>query len=153
MKAPGTDRRRGFALLEALAAIVIMAGVGAALFGLVNTGLRNLSKAEAHMTTTSLQPQLLAWIRALEIPELPAHRRASLTLEIDETPYRAEADLRRIHGPVMATSSNGQPGIHQLALYDVTITVYDDNRRLDRIRTRRVAHRQVRPATQQQPQL
>lgn len=135
--------QRGFALLEALVAMVILAGVGVALFALINTGLQSLNKAQAHVASTSIQPQVLAWVRTINLGELPASREASLSFWVEQAEYRAEARLERVHGPLMATSASGSPGIHQIALYDVTVRVYDNNRPLDHIRTRRVASRQV----------
>jgi len=133
----------GFALLEALVAIVIMAGTGAALFAMVNTGLQGMARAEAHMVTTGLQPQLLAWVRSIDLADLPARRQSTITLQSGTAQYRAQAGLERIRGPRPVVSGTGTPGIHHVALYDVTITLYDNNRRLNRIRTRRVASKQV----------
>lgn len=140
-----TRRVRGFALLEALVAIVIVSSVGVALFALINTGLQNLEKAEAHAATTSLQPEILAWVRQQELAELPAQAEHEQQFAGSERSYTARARFERIHGPVMATTSSGSAGIHQIALYDVTVTLYDNNRRLQAIHTRRVASRQVAP--------
>jgi len=133
----------GFALLEALVAMVIVAAVGTALFALINTGLQSLNKAEAHAQSIGIQPQLLAWVRTIELERLPASHRAEMSLWSGQTQYRAEASLERIHGPVMAVTASGSPGIHQIALYDVTVRIYANNRPLDPLHTRRVASRQV----------
>jgi len=61
------NRRRGFALLEALVAIVLVAGVGSALFALINVGLQGLMRAEAHAESVSLQPHVLSGLRTIEI--------------------------------------------------------------------------------------
>ena len=139
----GAPRQKGFALLEALVALVIVAGVGSALFALINTGLQNLRKAEAHIATTTLQPQILAWVRTLDLSELPASREASLTLQTERGPYRAEALVKRFHGPLYATTVSGSPGIHQIALYNVRINLFQGERQLETLRTRVTASRQV----------
>lgn len=142
MTLTGSDRRgapNGFALLEALVAMVIVAGVGVALYALINTGINGLIKAESHITTTSLQPHVLGWVRTIDLTTLPETQSSSITFWQDGHPVRAEARLERIHGPSLATTRNGDPGLHRLALYNVTITLYEDQRRLDEIRTRRVA--------------
>ena len=135
--------QRGFALLEALVALVIVAGVGTALFALINTGLQNLRKAEAHIATTTLQPQILAWVRTIDLSELPSNREASLTLQTGRGPYRVEALAERFHGPLYAANVSGSPGIHQIALYNVTIDVFQGARQLDTLHTRLTASKQV----------
>lgn len=136
-------RLGGFALLEALVAMVIVAAVGSALFGLINTGLQSLNKAEAHVATTNIQPQILSWVRTVDLGELPVSHSAEFELTGNQFRYRAVADFQRLHGPTMASSGGGSPGIHQIALYDVTVTLYGNNRPIDQIVTRRVAHNQV----------
>lgn len=137
------SNERGFALLEALVALVIVAGVGTALFALINTGLQNLRKAESHIATTTLQPQILAWVRTINLSELPPNRDASLTLQTERGPYRVEALAERFHGPLYATNVSGSPGIHQIALYDVRIDVFQGARQLDTLHTRLTASKQV----------
>lgn len=136
----------GFALLEALVALVIVAGVGTALFALVNTGLQNLRKAEAHIASTTLQPHILAWVRTLDLSELPAAREATLTLQTERGAYRAEALAQRFHGPLYATAVSGSPGIHQIALYNVTVNLFQGERQLETLHTRMTASRQVADA-------
>jgi len=140
---PQSDGAEGFALLEALVAMVIVAAVGTALFALINTGLQSLNKAEAHAESIGLQPQVLAWVRTIDLERLPASHRAEISLWSGQTQYRAEASLERIHGPVMAVTASGSPGIHQVALYDVRVRIYANNRPLDPLHTRRVASQQV----------
>ncbi|PAV25022.1 type II secretion system protein [Tamilnaduibacter salinus] len=134
---------RGFALLEALVALVIVAGVGAALFALINTGLQNLAKAEAHAATTTLQPQILAWVRTIELGELPADKQAVAEFQNGQGVVTAEAQFERFQGPTFAVTGSGAKGIHQVALYDVEVTLYAGPRRLDQIHTRRAASKQV----------
>lgn len=137
---------KGFALLEALVALVIVAGVGSALFALINTGLQNLRKAEAQIATTALQPQILAWVRTLDLSELPATRDAVLKLKTERGVYRAEAFARRFHGPLFATTASGNPGIHQIALYSVRVRLFKGDRQLKTLHTRLAASKQVADA-------
>ena len=134
---------RGFALLEALVALVIVSGVGAALFALINTGLQNLAKAEAHVATTTLQPQVLAWVKSIDLEELPASKQAETAFRDDRGIVSAEAVFERFQGPTFAVTGSGAMGIHQVALYDVEVTLSSGGRALDRIVTRRAASMQV----------
>jgi len=134
---------RGFALLEALVALVIVSGVGAALFALINTGLQNLAKAEAHVATTTLQPQVLAWVRSIDLEELPANKEAQTTFRNERGIVSAEAVFERFQGPTFAVTGSGAMGIHQVALYNVEVNLYSEGRALDRIVTRRAASMQV----------
>lgn len=147
-RARSLSRGRGFALLEALVAIVVMAAVGSALFALISSGLQNLQKAERHVAITSVQPDLIAWVRSVNLPELPANHRATMQLAYEGRPYSAEAQFERMHGPAAATGPGGNEGIHALALYDVTVTLYHEEQFFGSFRLRKVAHRQVRPAPQ-----
>ena len=143
---PGTQTRsatQGFALLEALVALVIVSAVGTALFALINTGLQNLHKAENHATAVRLQPQVLAWVRSIELEQLPASHEASLSLWHERTEYQLNARFERMHGPVRALNSSGSPGIHEVALYNVTVRIYANDRQFDPIHTRRVHSHQV----------
>jgi Tfp pilus assembly protein PilV len=141
-------RRNGFALLEALVALVIVAGVGTALFALINTGLQNLGRAEAHVAVTTLQPQILAWVRSAELSELPASKTVSTEFRTGDKIFTATAEFDRFQGPTFATTASGTMGIHQVALYDVAIEVRSPERLLDTLFTRRAASKQVMDAPQ-----
>lgn len=136
-------REAGFALLEALVALVIVAGVGTALFALINTGLQSLAKAEAHVQTTSLQPQVLAWVRSIDLSELPQNLSAQTEFVSNRQQVRAEAHFDLFQGPTFALTGSGAMGLHQVALYDVRISLASDQRRLDEIHTRVAASKQV----------
>ncbi|WP_049756893.1 type II secretion system protein [Marinobacter nauticus] len=136
-------RSRGFALLEALVALVIVAGVGAALFALINTGLQNLAKAEAHVATTSVQPQILAWVKSADLSELPENQESSRVFQTSAGEIEARAEYQRFQGPTFAITGSGAMGIHQVALYNVRVSLYLGSRRLEDILTRRVASKQV----------
>lgn len=141
-------RRNGFALLEALVALVIVSGAGTALFALINTGLQNLARAEAHVAVTTLQPQILAWVRSAELSELPSSRTASTEFQAGDQILTVTAKFNRFQGPSFATTVSGSPGIHQVALYDVAIEVRSIERLLDTLYTRRAASKQVMDAPQ-----
>lgn len=134
---------KGFALLEALVALVIVTGVGTALFALINSGLQNLSKAEAHVATTTIQPQVLAWVRSINLNELPPSKTASVEFQSSAGAISVEAMFERFQGPTLAITGSGAMGIHQVALYDVDVTLFMGLHRLDDIHTRRAASKQV----------
>lgn len=141
-------RRNGFALLEALVALVIVSGVGTALFALINTGLQNLGRAEAHVAVTTLQPQILAWVRSAELSELPSSKTISTEFRSEDHGLTVTAKFNRFQGPAFATNAGGSAGIHQVALYDVAIEVTSAERLLDTLYTRRAASKQVMDAPQ-----
>lgn len=133
----------GFALLEALVALVIVAGVGTALFALINTGLQSLIKAEAHVQATTLQPQILAWVRSVDLSELPQELQVRSEFISQQQVISAEAHFQRFQGPTFALTGSGAMGLHQVALYDVSVRLNNGQRTLDEIHTRIAASKQV----------
>ncbi|MEQ5833665.1 type II secretion system protein [Marinobacter sp. NFXS9] len=136
-------RAGGFALLEALVALVIVASVGAALFALINTGVQNLAKAEASVATTTLEPQVLSWVRGIDLSQLPETKQADIEFQSESGSVSARAFFKRVAGPTFTVTGSGARGIHQVALYRVDIELWHGQRRLDEIVTRRVASKQV----------
>ncbi len=145
---PRANRRRGFALLEALVAIVLVAGVGSALFALINVGLQGLLRAEAHAESVSLQPHVLSWLRTIEIDNLAESWESELSLTSQKQQYDVLANFTRIQGPAYTKDTIGAPGIHLIALYDVTVTIRREGRLINRFVTRRVESEQIAPPPQ-----
>ncbi len=143
------NRKRfgGFALLEALVAIVLVAGAGSALFALINTGLQGLTRAEAHAMAAAIQPDVLAWIRHIEIPELAEQHTAQFSITRNGQDYQVNATFDRMRAAT-TRSPVGQQGIHLIALYNVDVNILEDTRLIDRYVTRKVESLQYAPTPQ-----
>lgn len=109
--------QKGFGLLEALVALVLLSSVGFTLLAWVEQNLDTAQRLRAHYQEQDARRRALDWLRAvnpMETPEGEA-KRDDVRFAWKATPV----------GPVVAQA--GYPagtGRYEVALYETTITVY-----------------------------
>ena len=133
------DRRaRGFTLLEAIVALAILAAAGMALFAAMSQSLQMVQRAEAARDADAALRNAVAWMEQINPMEQPSGEQAiggggSLHWRSDlvEPPRDGETGYL-------------QPGLYQLGLYDMTLTLVSDDEVRHEARLRRAGYVQVR---------
>ncbi|MBV8033812.1 hypothetical protein [Roseateles sp.] len=104
---------RGFGLLEALVALVLLAGTGAALFAWIGQNTRDASRLEEARARAALRLQALALLESVNPQVDPQGERAIAGLQLRWTSEQTE--LRRPSVPTQAM----EPLRWKVALYRV----------------------------------
>jgi general secretion pathway protein I len=130
-------RQSGFSLIEALAALVLIASVGMALYGWINSNLITLQRVKHHADKAVVVRNVLAWFKQLNPMEQP-----SGTTEI--AGWRVEWDSRELRPPTDNVGHPGGIGLFQVALYDVRVRIGYPGENLEELALRQVGYRQVR---------
>ncbi len=127
----------GFTLLEAIVALAILAAGTMALFAAINGALRSIERVEAAVRLDSVTESALALLESINPTARPE----------GEEPlgaYRMRWRATRIAGPSEAITSYFQPGLHEVALYDLNVELLRDGALERRFVLRRAGWRQVR---------
>jgi general secretion pathway protein I len=120
-RSPTNRRQAGFGLLEALVALVLLSSVGFTLLAWIQQNLDTLQRLRGIYAEVDAHKSVLAWSRSLNPMERPSGEVTVGTLRLN---WKAVGTGE----PVTQTGYPAGMGLHDLALYDVSITVY----RLDR---------------------
>ena len=135
--AGGTPRSAGFSVLEAMVALVIFSGAALAFYGLLNTGLVGLTRAEdtaRQMAAARYAAERLAAVNPLET-EAGQFRFDGLDI----------AWSARLLEPVRRSQTvTGGRGHFEVGLFDVAFTVREDGRPLGVWQLRVPGYRKVR---------
>lgn len=129
--------QRGFALLEAIVALAILAAAGLALFTALSQSLQMIARADAAMARAELSRSALALIDAIDPMAWP---QGSMLMGEFSLTWRAEL-LEPAEGNATGTLATG---FYQLGLYDLNCRVVDGNQEIYRFVVRKVGYRQVR---------
>ena len=128
---------RGFTLLEAVVALAILAAGAMALFAALNSALRSLDRAEQAArldTTVESALSLLERVNPMLQPE------GSATAGDAEIAWRA----RPVEPSRDMLTDYFQPGLYEVGLYDLDVSIVRDGRVEHRFVLRRAGYRQVR---------
>jgi len=130
-------KQHGFTLLEAIVSLVLIAGVGMALFSWINTNLISLHRIQQTQSRHDATRNALAFIRSVNPLETP---QGEETLGI----YTFEWQSTAVQLPKDVISSAGAVGLFQIGLYEMQITVYKDDELITTFTVRHVGYKQVR---------
>ena len=123
---PAGDTSRGFTLIEALAAIVILALALSALLSAHDTGLRGTTAVDEHLQARLLAQSLLAQRSLDRVPQAPSQGRSGrFAWSVSVAPYAGAGG-----------SVNQQPGTWML--HELTVTVAWPPRRQVQLSTLRL---------------
>lgn len=135
-------RQTGFGLLEALVALVLLSSVGFTLLAWIHQNLDTLQRLRGIYAEVDAQKSVLAWSRALNPMERPEGEVALGTLRLTWKSIARNEPIPQMGYPAGS-------GIHDLALYDVNIKVFQSNQQEPWFAQQivRVGHKQVRDNT------
>ncbi len=127
----------GFTLLEALVSLVLIAGIGMALYGWINSNLIGLQRVKYHNEKAMVLRNVLEWMKQVNPMEQPEGSR-----EING--WQVAWESREIAPPKDGVGHPGGIGLFQVALYDTRVTVSYPGEVLDEVTLRQFGYKQVR---------
>ena len=126
------SRQAGFSLLEAVVAMVLISGVGYALFGWINTNIMTLTRIQETNARAEVTQNILEYMNSINPMKTPAGnaRLGQVSLRWESKPITLVQDGL---------------GLYQLALYDTLVRV-DSRESLPgfEFHFRQVGHKKVR---------
>ena len=134
------DRRRarGFTLLVAIVALAILAAAGMALFAAMSQSLQMVRRAEAAREADAALRNALAWVEQVNPMEQPSGEQVlggGWLLRWRSDPVEPPRD---------GETGFLQPGLYQVGLYDMTLTLVRDGDVRREAELRRAGYVQVR---------
>ncbi|MDM8558491.1 prepilin-type N-terminal cleavage/methylation domain-containing protein [Candidatus Parabeggiatoa sp. HSG14] len=129
-------KQKGFTLLEAIVALVLVATVGIALLDWVNTNLISLQRVQAAQQRNDAIRNVLAFMDTVNPLEKP---QGEETIGIYKISWNATA----IELPKDGVSTTGGMSIFQIGLYDTKIEVHVNDVLTARFTLRQVGFEQV----------
>jgi len=130
-------KQKGFTLLEAIVALILLATIGMALFSLVNTNFISLNRIQQSQYRNDAIRNALAFIKTINPLKNPQGEKK---LGIHTFRWQSEA----VKLSKDAISPSGGVGLFQIALYDVKIEVSNQSEILAKFTVRQVGYEQVR---------
>lgn len=129
-------RQRGVALLEAIVALVILAGACMALFAWINASLVQLQRAELYVEAGPAIASASQYLKTVDLARRPEGTFSSGNVSVDWRVRPVELEVTR------SPSFGGSNFL--LSLYEVTLYPRTSNRTLPPLRTR-VVNYQLKP--------
>ncbi len=129
-------RQQGFALLEAIVALVILAGTCMALFAWINASLVQLQRAELYVEAGPAVASASQYLKTVDLSQRPEGTFSSGNVSVDWRARPLEQDVTR--------SANFGGSNFLLSLYEVTLYPRTVSRALPPLRTR-VVNYQLKP--------
>lgn len=129
--------QRGFTLLEAIVALVLMASTGIALLNWINTNLITLSRVQQVQQRHEAIRNALAFMETINPSEKP-------TGEEVVGVYQFRWQARPVESPKEGRTPLGSISLFQVALYDTEIEIHLENNLLTRFTLRQIGFQQVR---------
>lgn len=126
-------RQPGFALLEAIVALVILAGTCMALFAWINASLVQLQRAELYVEAGPAVASASQYLKTVDLSQRPEGTFSSGNVSVDWRASPLEQDVTR-------SASFGSSNF-MLSLYEVTLYPRAASRALPPLRTRVVNYR------------
>lgn len=134
---PGSVHGHGFALLEAIVALTILASVGLALFAGINQSVQMIGRAERAREADSALLNAVAWIETVNPAREPSgsHRLGDVELRWTSEP---------VEPPLDGSTGYLAPGLYRIGLYKVHLEVRRGDDVLADTAIKRVGYVQVR---------
>ena len=131
----------GFTLLEAIVALAILAAAGMAMMAAMSQSLQMVQRAQGAREADAALRNALAWTERINPAETPRGEQAlgAWTLRWDAEP---------VEPPLDATTGNVQPGLYQVGLYRLRLSLWRDGVLAREATLRRAGYRQVRQPAQ-----
>jgi len=136
IKSPQDYPNSGFTLLEVLVALVLISGLGMALFSWVNTSLKIIDHIEKATEKNEIT------LTALELLKTN-NPQTNPTGEYSSPPYQIKWSSVPISGPIRGISSAGGPGYYQVGLYLLTCEIFKQEKPLSVFSIRQIGYRQA----------
>ncbi len=133
-KRPGPP---GFALLEAIVALAILAAVGMALFAAINQTVQMVSRAETAREADSALLNAVAWLETVNPAQQPEGTQQLGDVELHWTSQPVEP-------PLDGSTGSFVPGLYKVGLYDMHLELRREGAVLTDAVVRRVGYVQVR---------
>lgn len=132
-----THNARGFTLLEAIVALVLISTVGMATFGWINRSLDTLARIQDAQAHDLAIRNALDWMDTINPMLEPRGRErlGNLTVSWDSTEIEARRD---------GVGRGGGLSLYQLALYDTEVVVEESDLEPVRFTVRQVGYERVR---------
>lgn len=128
---------KGFALLEAIVALVIFSSVAMGIYGWINTNLNSLQRVVA---VTEANHLLQVGVEYLKIQDLDKQQQGV----IPQGNYRIEWRAQLLEPWQKGVTAKGMTGLYDFGLYNIDLLLYKDLRYLGEYSYRYVAHKKVR---------
>lgn len=128
---------RGFTLLEAIVALAILAAGAMALFSALNGALRAQARVEANLRMATATENALALLEGVNPMQEPRGERQA-------GGHRVRWGAAVVAGPTDALTDYFQPGLYQVALYDLEVEIWSEEGLERRFVLRRAGWQQVR---------
>lgn len=130
-------KSRGFSLLEAIVALTILASVGLAMFAAMSQSMQMVGRAEDSRATGVAMRNALATLERINPSTTP---RGETTLGA----YTLRWDAKEMEPPHPGATGYLSPGLYDVALYNVSIELHQNGRRVYEGQLRRVGYVQAR---------
>lgn len=125
--------QHGFSLLEAIVALVILAGACMALFAWINTSLNQLRRAELYVDAAPAINSTAQYLKTVDLAQRPSGTLTSGSISVDWVAHAIESE---------ATRNSEYGGSNFLiSLYDVELTARGEKHSLPALHTRIVNYR------------
>jgi general secretion pathway protein I len=132
-RSPRAHAQQGFSLLEAMVALVILAGTCMALFAWINTNLTQLQRAELYVEASPAIASAAQYLKTVNLAQRPSGTFSSGAISVDWQASAIETEVTR--SPAYGGSN------FLLSLYDVSLTARSAARSLPPLHTRIVNYR------------
>lgn len=130
-------RARGFALLEAIVALAILAASGLALFAALTQAMQMVNRAEEARERATLRRNALALVETID-----PMTRANGSTRLGQ--YDVSWRSRLMEPAEDAATGTLEPGLYQVGLYTVEFRVLRDGAEFDTFNVRKAGWKQVR---------
>lgn len=110
------DRGRGFSLLEVLVALVLLASVGMALYGWVNSDLISFGRVQDHVERERVSRLALSYLETVNPMTDPVGQQTFGA-------YRMRWQAELLEEPRQGIAPAGVPSLYRLGLYRVRVEV------------------------------
>lgn len=132
-RCPAPRGQKGFSLLEAIVALVILAGTCMALFAWINTSLTQLRRAELYSEAAPVIASATQYLKTVDLDQRPSGTFSSGSISVDWEASPLEHDVTR-------SAAYGNSNF-LLSLYNVNLAVRSTTGKLPAFHTRIVKYR------------
>ena len=127
----------GFTLLEAIVAIVLIAGIGMVCFQWINSNLKTLSRVQQHAKENKVTQNALDYIKQVNPMQDPEGRK-------ELGPYVLSWNSRQLYEPRICINRPAGKGIFKVGLYKMQVEVSRETQNITSFSIRQVGYRQYK---------
>lgn len=130
-------RQRGFALLEAIVALAILAASGLALFAALTQAMRMVNRADEARQRAGIKRNVLAMADTIDPVARP-----NGSMRLGE--YELTWQSRLVEPPEDAATGTLEPGLYRVGLYALDCSITLRGQPFDKVTVRKAGWKQVR---------